>query len=247
MKDKISKFVFGSKESKKSMQTQNTLKTTNNKDSISNPYVIGAEGRAEWNDRYMNMAKAVKNWQIASLIISIIAIIQLILIITLSTQSKIRPYIVETHEGIPYNIKPVVGVSDKDQRIINYAINQFVINAKTIISDTKGLRKLLDDVYAYSADETMGYLKDYYEHNNPFDVANKYSVSVNIINSLPIGNNTWQVIWEENKYDSTSGILKEKTKWIGHLTYKFSDVNSNTINQNPFGIYITNINWSQSQ
>ena len=31
----------------------------------SNPYTQGAEAKKEWNDRYRNMAKATRNWQIA--------------------------------------------------------------------------------------------------------------------------------------------------------------------------------------
>jgi type IV secretory pathway TrbF-like protein len=36
-----------------------------NKTTLQNPYIKGAEGRKEWNDRYMNMAQAMRNWQIA--------------------------------------------------------------------------------------------------------------------------------------------------------------------------------------
>jgi type IV secretion system protein TrbF len=243
-------FIFG-KDTKTNTDAkieakQPTLKTAKSSE-VQNPYTKGAEGRKEWNDRYMNMAKSIRNWQFAFVAVAVLAFIELIILAKLATQSKIQPYVVETNQGIPYSIKAVTGVSDKDQLLINYAVNQFVINAKTIIADTTAEKTLLDNVYAFSAGGTYGFLQDFYAKNNPYDLAGSYTVTVNIINSLPVGNNTWQVIWEEIKHNVNSGEVMETTKWVGHFTYQFGQVNPKSITKNPFGIYVTNLTWSQSQ
>lgn len=224
-----------------------SITATTNINDANNPYLLGAAGRQEWNDRYMNMTKAIKNWQIACASIAVLALIQMFIIGKIATESKIKPYVVETHQGVPYAIHAVANLSSKDQLLINYAVNQFVINAKTIIADTTAEKVLLDKLYAYSAGNTLNFLQDFYAKHNPFTLANDYTVSVNIINSLPISKNTWQVIWEETKRHASNGNVAGTSRWIGQFTYEFGDINTKHINDNPFGIYITAVVWSQSQ
>jgi len=212
-----------------------------------NPYVKGAEGRNEWNDRYMNMAKAIRNWQVAFAAMAILALILALIVGKIASESKIKPYVVETNHGVPYAIRPVSDISPKDQPLINYAVNQFVINAKTIIADTVAEKTFLDKVYAYSAGNTMSFLQDFYAKNNPFDLAGNFTTSVTIVNSLPVSSNTWQVIWEETKRNVNGGGIMSTTRWVGHFTYQLAAVNPDHLNDNPFGIYITNVSWSQSQ
>ncbi len=60
----------------------------------------------------------------------------------IATTTKVQPFVVETHEGMPYAIAPMQGTSIHDQRLINFAINQFILNARTVVQDptcTKGL------------------------------------------------------------------------------------------------------------
>jgi type IV secretion system protein VirB5 len=252
MINKIKAFIFGkvSAEQKEILQNQSqrTEAKKSKSNEVENPYVKGAEGRKEWNDRYMNMAQAVKKWQLAFFVTASLLFAALIIIAVLSTQSKIKPYVVETNQGVPYAIKSVdYGISDKDQLLVNYAINQFVINAKTIIADTQAEKLMLGKVYAYSAGNTVSFLQDFYAKNNPFAIAGDYTVDVNIINSLRMSGSTWQITWEETKRRTNGGALMGTTKWVGHFTYKFGEVDSKRVTANPFGIYITNISWSQSQ
>lgn len=233
---------------RKNSETNKNNKINNNKTAtLNNPYVLGAAGKQEWNDRYMNMAKATRNWQIASICLVILVFIQLIIIGKIATESKIKPYVVETNHGVPYSIKDVTTLSGKDSLLVNYAINQFVINAKTIISDTIAEKILLDKLYAFSSGSTHNFLQDFYAKHNPFELAGNYTVGVNIINSLPISKNTWQVIWEENKRQTNNGVFMETTRWVGQFTYEFGEVSAKHINDNPFGIYITSVTWSQSR
>jgi type IV secretion system protein TrbF len=218
-----------------------------NNNTIQNPYINGAEGRKEWNDRYMNLSKAIRNWQIAFLSTSIITILLTLTVAKLATQSKIQPYVVETNGGVPYTIKKVTSISVKDQILINYVVNQFIINAKTILNDSEAEKNLLDKVYAYSAENTLNFLQDFYAKNNPFRLATNCTLSVNIINAMPLSQNTWQVTWDETKRSPNNGTILEITRWMANITYKFGEVNTKFINENPFGIYITDVTWSQSR
>lgn len=215
---------------------------------LNNPYVAGAEGKRAWNDRYMNLAKATRNWQITALIALGIVFIELLMIFHLGSQAKIQPVVVETNNGIPiaaHHVSSTLSLSD--QRLVNFIINQYVINARTIVNDTQAEKALLDKVYAYSASSLMPFLSEYYQKNDPFQLASDSTVSVNIINALPLSKNTWQITWDETKRNASNNSIMGVTRWMADITYQNGEVNPEQIDNNPFGIYITNISWSQSQ
>jgi type IV secretion system protein VirB5 len=212
-----------------------------------NPYVKGAEGRKEWNDRYANMQDSIKHWRWAFFGALIISVIFAIALAKIAMESKVRPYAVETNQGMPYAIKPMKSFSAHDERLINFAINQFIINARTVISDTQAEKSLLNKVYAHSANKTILFLHDYYLKNNPFDLASRYTVSVNIISALPLSEYTWQVTWDETKHSTHDGHALGTSRWVANITYQFGDINPKFMADNPFGIYITQIFWSQTQ
>jgi type IV secretory pathway TrbF-like protein len=116
-------FIFG-----KTVPSQTT------KSGLQNPYVKGAEGRAEWNDRYMTMKQAIQRWQRAFFMAMVVIIIFSIVIAKIAAESKVQPFVVETTNGMPYAVKSMQALSIRDQRLINFAINQFIVNARTIIS-----------------------------------------------------------------------------------------------------------------
>ena len=141
---------------------------------MTNPYVEGAEGRREWNDRYGSMQQSLRLWQCAffSALFVIVGLGGVLGYI--ATTSKVQPFVVETHDGMPYAIAPMHSASIQDQRLINFAINQFILNARTVVQDHAAQKALLDKVYAYAANQTLSFLRDYYQthrrlkwHNEP--------------------------------------------------------------------------------
>ena len=206
------------------------------------------EGRKEWNDRYMNMAKAIKNWQIALLISMITTILLALVVARLATESRVQPFVVETNQGMPYAIQTLNSTSfdvKNNEKIINFAANQFIVNSRTVLNDPDGEKILLNKVYAFAADNAIPYLHDYYQHQNPITESLQNTIEVNIINSMPLGKNTWQVVWDEIKRNK-DGSTDSTTRWMANLTYQFGQVKTRYMNDNPFGLYITQISWSQS-
>lgn len=214
---------------------------------LSNPYIAGSQGRKEWNDRYENLADSVKKWQRAFFCAIACTLVFSGVLAKLAMESRVQPFVVETNNGLPYAIKPMSTMSADDQRIINFSLNQFIINARTVVSDTEAQKTLLSKVYAFSANNTIAYLHDYYEKFNPLESGDEYSISVNIINSLPLSHDTWQITWDETKRKKIGGSSIDVTRWMANITYKFSDINPNFMIDNPFGFYVTNVTWAQSQ
>ncbi len=204
-----------------------------------NPFI----GRHEWNDRYMNMAKAVRNWQLAFLLSMLLALGLFLELIRLNHSSRIQPLAVETCQGVPTKILPVSNKLPHPEALVNYALSQFIINARTIIADTQAQKTLLNKVYAYSADKTIAFLHDYYHENNPFNLSSNYTTQINIINTLAISEHTWQVTWDERTQGLNTGDTTQR--YIANLSFRFGKINERFIEDNPFGIYITALSWAQ--
>jgi type IV secretion system protein VirB5 len=232
------------------MKIKNFILTTFGKkkadpDKSSNPYV-GSAGRAVWNDRYMDLRKGRRYWQWAFLSSTFVSILLVLVVGSMGTHSRIEPYVVETNQGMAYAVKRLSSLSVKDPVLLNYAANQFIFNAKTILKDKEAESELLNKLYAYSADATLSYLQSYYEKHDPFVLSQEYTNSVNIIESIPLSKNHWQVTWDETRRNRTDDMIMDVTRWMANMTLKYREVDPKFLNENPFGIYITDLTWSQS-
>lgn len=214
--------------------------------SVENPYLLGSEGRQEWNDRYFNMTKHLRFWQWAFLAAMLLSASFGWRMVHMAMHSRIQPYVVETHQGQPYAIHELPALNIVDERIINYAVNQFIINAKSVVLDTAAQKTLLTHVYAFSADSIVNFLDEHYEEHNPFKAAERYSVAVTIINAMPLSPTTWQVTWDEERRDFRGDVLGTE-RWMANVTFKFDEVNPKYVTENPFGFYITQLSWSKNK
>lgn len=212
---------------------------------LTNPYVKDAEGQKVWNDRYGSMQQSLRLWQFAFFSALMTNAVLGGMLGYVSASSKVQPFIVETHEGMPYAIAPMRSISPHDQRLINFAINQFIINTRTVVNDSEAQKALLDKVYAYSANQTITFLHDYYEKNNPFERAAHSTITASIVSSLPMSKDTWQITWDETEHNLTDGNSNKTTRWVANVTYQLGEVNPHFMTANPFGFYITQLAWTE--
>jgi type IV secretion system protein TrbF len=216
---------------------------------IQNPYV-GEAGRNEWNDRYGLMAHHTRLWQ-GAFGFAMVAVIALTVgIVKVSSESKIQAYAVETSQGEPVTIHPMQAMGSEavsETALIHYAINNFIIDSRTVVSDTEAQKRLLNTAYAYATDKARIFLNGYFRQNSPFEQVAQNTVSVNIVNFLPLSPHTAQLTWDEVKRSSLNGEVMGKSRWIANITYRRGDVNPKHVMENPFGIYITDVSWSENQ
>jgi type IV secretory pathway TrbF-like protein len=212
-----------------------------------NPF-IGEEGRREWSDRYGNMARIIRGWQGAFGAAMVAVIVLTGVNAKLSMQTHIQPFAVELNQGVPIAIKPMSQMNLNDTQIVHFFLEHFIENARTVVSDVDAEKNLLNSVYAFAADQTLPFLKEYYVLNNPLKRAQTMTVNVHVIHLLPLSDKVCQVMWEETARNVMNGDEISKTRWIANITYqKTGKVDAKTAKDNPFGLYITNLTWSQSQ
>lgn len=210
-----------------------------------NPYLDTNAGRAEWNDRYLNLTKHLMYWRIIAIFALVVAIMTISLLMIFGPSSHVKTFAVETCNGAPHTIIPVSDKIPEQDALVNYALREYITNARSIIADADAEKHLLDKVYAYTAGATVGLLHDYYEANDPFKNAASYTRQVVIVNSLKISPKTWQITWDEINRNVATNALIDRTRWVATVTYQIGQVNSKYLNANPFGIYFTHMSWSQ--
>lgn len=211
-----------------------------------NPYLDRTGGKRIWNDRYLNLAKARRHWQFACFGLFILTIILLLLVVKLSTTSQIKPYVVELNKGMPVGFAKAYEGELLDEKLIPFVISEFITNTRSIMADSDAAKQMLNKAYAFSANDTLNFLRDYYNRHNPFEKAKTSLIEVNILNTLKISQKTWQVTWDEIEKSSAGGTVGE-SRYLGTLTIERAEPNPKFLTLNPFGIYVTQLTWAKIQ
>jgi type IV secretory pathway TrbF-like protein len=209
-----------------------------------NPYV---EARREWNDRYLDLVRARRWWQVAA--VAELGLLGLLGggLVALSLQHKTVPYVVEVDAlGAATAIKPVDAAGrPTDDRIVRYQLAAFIRGARTVMTDRAAMKRTLEQVYAYARGPARTFLDDHYRANNPFEVANTYTVSPAVTSLLQVSERSWQVRWDEEQR-GLDGTLLGRSHWEAVLTVEtVPPTTADAIQVNPFGLYVTEIRWTK--
>src|SRR5438128_10342785 len=91
----------------------------------SNPYV---EARQEWNDRYLDLVRARRWWQLTA--VAELAVVGTLVggLVALSLQHKTVPYVVEVDAlGAAIAVKPADAAGrPTDERVVRYQVAAFI-------------------------------------------------------------------------------------------------------------------------
>jgi type IV secretion system protein TrbF len=210
-----------------------------------NPHLDRTQGRRIWNDRYLNLAKARRQWQWAFAGVLFIACALLILVFKLSLQSKLIPFVVELNKGMPMGVVSVTSNLPQLDKLTQFSLTQFITNSRTILSDSEAEKMLLDKTYAFSAEDTLGFLRTYYTEHNPFERGAHTTVQIVVLNCLKMSQSTWQITWDEIEKSKNGDAVIDQSRWIATLIVQKSEPNPKFLNDNPFGIYVTQVSWAK--
>ena len=210
----------------------------------SNPYV---EARREWNDRYLDLARARRWWQLAA--VAELALVGVLAggLVALSLQHKTVPYIVEVDTlGAATAVKPAdASGRPTDERVVRYQLAAFVRGARAVMTDRAAMKRGLDQVYAYTRGSARVFLDDHYRANNPFEIAKTYTVLPAVTSLLQLSERSWQVRWSE-EHRGLDGTLLGKSTWEAVLAVEtVPPTAADTIKANPFGLFVTEIRWTK--
>ncbi|HZP45092.1 MAG TPA: VirB8/TrbF family protein [Candidatus Binataceae bacterium] len=218
-----------------------------------NPYV---QGWREWGERYADLVLGKRNWQIAAGGLLLATIILAAGMVWLSSRIRYVVYAVEV-DKLGYALtqaQPLTASSPPDviDLIGRYEVASFISQARSVSSDPQVEQRALNALLAHTQGAADHFLDDYYHSDdaahNPFQIAQKQTVTVQIDSILKISPKIYEVRWTEVRRDLNGAAAGSPTHWEAQLQTKtLQPRDSDTIVSNPLGFYVTNITWTEQQ
>ena len=219
----------------------------------SNAYV---EARREWDERYGDLVLGKRNWQIAASGLLCLSLILAGGIAWLANRSRYIPYVVEV-DKLGYALTVPQALSPKNEpddtaRMKRYEVAAFIRNARSVSSDPQVEHGMLNSLLAHARGAADRFLDEYYHSgnfdHNPFKIAEKETVSVQVDSILQLSPTSYQVRWTETRRDLNGAADGAPTHWEGVLQTEIIPPNSeDAIVSNPLGFYVTQISWTGQQ
>lgn len=206
-----------------------------------NPYV---EGRREWADRYCDLAKGKRNWQIATAACLAVIGAQSGMIVWQASQSSVQPFIVQVDDlRQVVQVVPAERAGPVDPRIVHALLADFVRNTRSVISDPVAMKSTLGRAYAYAGPPVQEVLNAHYRDRDPFTRAREETVAVQVSSVLPLSEHSYQVQWSETAR-ALDGRPVGESRWQAILTVAHEAPKS--LNpDNPLGLYVTGLSWTE--
>lgn len=207
--------------------------------------------RKNLKDRFAQHEDGKKVYKKAFFVSMLLNVILGVGITMIGLQHKTVPYVVQVDKhGYSIAISRAEEARGPSDRVLISWIGQYITNHRTVVTDPRAQKAMLDWIYASTPQGTSAYaaINTWYRTHNPYERAkDRHTVVVQIESIMPMGDSkkTWQAKWEETAY--SAGVEQMKTRHTGIFTL---DVAQNTglksVIANPLGIYITEVQMTQT-
>ena len=203
------------------------------------PYL---NGREEWLERYGSYISRAAQWRIVAFICLSLTLISVTGNVIQSNQVKTVPYIVEVDNlGKLGAVARADRASATPQRLIQAEIAKCISDWRTVTADVELQQKMLERLSFFMAGSAKGVLRQWYEANNPYEIAKTGKlVHVEIKGlPLPVSSDSYRVEWAET-IRSHAGVMLDSHTFEATVTIQ---INPPTVDavllRNPGGVYIT--------
>src|SRR5271170_941546 len=186
-----------------------------------NPYV---QGWREWDERYADLVVGKRNWQLAAGGLLIMGLILAGGMVWLSGRSKYIPYVVEV-DRLGYGLTvpqalTAASLPDVTGRMERYEVATFIRQAREVSSDPQVEQQMLNSLLAHARGAADRFLDEYYHADtahNPFRIAQKQTVSVQMDSILQLSSKSYQVRWTEQARDLNGVTNGAPSHWEAQL------------------------------
>jgi type IV secretory pathway TrbF-like protein len=209
-----------------------------------NPYLAA---RFEWNERYHGFLRAKRNWQLIAVVALVVNAMLGLGILWLASQSRVTPYVVEVDElAQTLVVGPAEKARNTDPRLVRHQLAEFIRKVRAIVADGAAEKQILDSAYAHASGAAMQFLNDHFKEHNPFLRMQERTVSVEVTSVLPLpASDSWQLQWTET-HRRLDGAVLVRERWQALLAVEIRPGDTpEQIEQNPLGLYVTDIQWTK--
>lgn len=203
------------------------------------PYL---NGREEWLERYGSYISRAAQWRMVAFICLIITVVSISGNVIQASQVKTIPYIIEVDKlGKTGVVARADTASATPKRLIQAEIAKCVSDWRTVTADVELQQKMIERLSFFMAGSAKGVLRQWYETNNPYEIAKTGKlVHVEIKGlPLPVSSDSYRVEWVET-VRSHAGVMLDSHTYEATVTIQ---INPPTVDavllRNPGGVYIT--------
>jgi type IV secretion system protein VirB5 len=203
-----------------------------------NPYI---NAREEWLERYGSYISRAAQWRMAAFMCLVIMGLSIAGNVIQARQVKTVPYIIEVDAlGKIGVVARASAASSTPRRLIQASIAACIADWRTVTADVELQRKMIERLSFYMAGSAKGVLREWYEANNPFEIAKNKLVHVEIKGlPLPVSPDSYRVEWVET-VRSHAGVLLDSYVYEATATIQINPPTEDAVLlRNPGGVYIT--------
>jgi type IV secretory pathway TrbF-like protein len=203
--------------------------------------------RRAWQSRWDDLAAGRQNWRVLSSVLIGLVVFQSIVLWQLATRAQVLTYAIEVDRfGQTRYAGPVQAKSLPEDQLWRWTLSYFVSHIRTIPSDPELLRIELLDGSAFLRGNALSTVGAYFNKRNPWVIARTTSVTVDPqVTVLKRSKNHWQLEWTEVHLER--GGQRSEERWqalVSTLEDPPSKAGEGLQYINPFGLYVTELDWS---
>lgn len=207
----------------------------------------GRRGYREWTDRYADLARGKRNWQLAALGLLATATLLAAGLVYVATGSRVVPYVVEVDKlGQAASFGPAEELRRTDERLLRYQLALFVRDVRSVYSDPEVEKEAISRAYAHAKDDALSFLNEHFRTSNPFLRAASGNVTVAVHSVLRLSKASWRVEWTEAQTATSLGRPTAEATWQAVLSVEvLPPQKTDALLTNPLGLYVTEIHWTE--
>ena len=201
-----------------------------------------------WDDRIGHSVKRAANWRLIAFGGILLSTLLVLVVGFLISKSSVETFIVQvdSKSGEVLNVGNVRESYVPQLQEYKYFISEFIKNVRSVSSDRIIIQENWKTAYKFLTVKGNNQLTEYAKANDPFALCGKVTVAVNIETINKITNNSYQINWIETIYNYSGGSSQKE--YSGILTVVNIPPNGKTdVINNPLGIYIDEISWSEKK
>lgn len=206
-----------------------------------NPYL---NAREEWLERYGGYISRAAQWRMIAFIALATALFSVVGNIVQLSQDKIKRYFVAVDELGRVAAHKIDGpVGQTPSRVIQAEIASAIENWRTVTVDKELQQRMVRNLTSHTAGAARGVLKQWYDNNNPYEIASAGKlINVTIRGlPLPVSKGSYRVEWTETVRNH-QGVELMRDDYEAIVTVEILiPEDEKTVLQNPGGVYITNL------
>ncbi len=210
--------------------------------------------RAEYRDRYHDLAAARRSWQLVALFALVLDGLLSLGLLYQAARSRITPYVVEVDRlGHAAAFGPAADLRVPEERFYRYALSTWLVAARSVYGpeDVEQQRRAANTAYAYVRGEAAQRLTAYYTGHNPLLLARERTVSLEVRSVLKTGGDGrggtfWELEWLEVHRGRGGNTLDRRLWRATARTVLDPPRTSDTVLQNPLGLYLVSFDWTQT-